>query len=97
MKVKQVLDDLIKSWKYPSKWGVNPYINFSKLILKWSTWKTSSTLRSELWIGKKESIIKHLSVDEYRKYDILDNQIAKLLEKWNLSYVDIKKMSLKVY
>lgn len=97
MKLKIILDDLIKSWKYESKWGLNPYINFSKLILKIVTWKNSNQLRSELWINKKDSIIKHLSKDDLRKINILDNQISLLLINWNLSYQDIKSLNLKVF
>jgi hypothetical protein len=97
MKVKLILNELIKAWKYESKSGINPYINFSKLILKLVTWKNPNELRKDLWIDKKESIIKHLPIDDLRKINILDNQISKLLEKWNLNYQDIKNLNLKIF
>jgi len=97
MKVKITLNELIKAWKYESKSWVNPYINFSKLILKLVTWKSPNELRKDLWIDKKDPIIKYLSKDDLRKINILDNQISKLLEKWNLNYQDIKNMNLIVY
>lgn len=97
MKVKIILGELIKAWKYESKSWINPYINFSKLILKLVTWKSPNELRKDLWIDKKEPIIKHLSKDDLRKINILDNQISKLIKNWNLSYQDIKNLHLKVF
>lgn len=93
-KLNQRLSELIKSWTYPSKSGINPYINFNKLVLFLVTWKTHKEFTEERNILKWEKNVDYLCKKEKERIPEIENRIITLLDQ-NLKYPEIKTLLTK--
>lgn len=89
MNLNQCLSDLIRSWKYPSKSGRNPFIHFRKLTYELVAWKTQKELIQERKILKWEKILDYLYKKEKEKIPEIEASIIELLSK-GLKYHEIK-------
>ncbi len=89
MEINELLHELISSWKYKSKGGINPFINFRNLVYEIATWMTKKELIQNRRILKWEAIISYLYHDEIAKIPKIEKKIVWLLYEWK-RYNEIK-------